>query len=132
MLTNILLIGKEQYVSLTFDIFYSTNVLIIALLIFWIREYITRSPRIENPVVESLKLDAVGKYNNKDRFYGSARIVISVGCSVLALALSFISTNTAIVLLLFPILIGAIPGSLAFLLKITKLEKLAAKENAKL
>jgi uncharacterized membrane protein len=112
--------------------FYSTNVLIIALLIFWMREYITRSPRIENPVVDSLKLDAIGKYNSKDKFYGTTRIVLSVGCSVLALALSFVSTNVAIVLLLIPVLTGAIPGSLAFLLKITHLEKLAVKEDAKL
>jgi uncharacterized membrane protein len=112
--------------------FYSSNVLIIALLIYWIREYITRSPRIENPEVMNIKLDLVGKFDNKDRFYGTARIAISIICSVLALALSFASTTTAIILLLIPILLGAIPGSLALLLKVTHLEKLAVKEDAKL
>jgi uncharacterized membrane protein len=112
--------------------FYSSNVLIIALLIFWIREYITRSPRIENPEIANFKIDAIGKYNKKDRFYGTARIVLSIGCSVLALGLSFINTYLAIVLLLIPVLTGAIPGSLAFLLKITGLEKLAEKEDEKL
>ena len=112
--------------------FYSLNVLIIALLIYAIREYILRSPRIENPATTDLKLDAHGSYSNKDRFYGTARIAISVGCSVIALVLSSVNTYFAIFLLLIPVLIGAIPGSLSFILKVTRLEKLAREEDAKL
>ncbi len=112
--------------------FYSLNVLIIAILIYLIREYIIKSPRIENPETLNLKLDAHGSYNNKDAFYGTARIAISVGCSVIALLLSFVNTYFSIFLLLIPVLIGAVPGSLAFILKVTGLEKLARQEDAKL
>ena len=111
---------------------YSLNLLIIALFIFAIREYIIRSPRIENLDRNNVQLDVHGKYTNKDAFYGSVRIILSVGCSALALILSFFNTYFAIFLLLIPVITGIIPGSLGFLLKITRLEKFAEKEIEKL
>jgi uncharacterized membrane protein len=111
---------------------YSLHVLIIALLIFVIREYIIRSPRIENPESENLKLDAHGKFTSKDSFYGVVRIILAVGCAVLALIFSFFNTYLSIFLLLIPVFTGIVPGSLGFILWLTRLEKLAVKEISKL
>ncbi|GAB4143136.1 MAG: TMEM175 family protein [Patescibacteria group bacterium] len=101
--------------------FYSANILLITCCTFIIREYIIRSKEIENPEPHETKI------NKKDRLYGSARIFISASTSILAVLISFFSTTVSIILLLTPVVINLIPGSLAYIMRVTKLDRLADK-----
>jgi uncharacterized membrane protein len=99
---------------------YSLNILVIAILTLIIREYIRNSASIENR-------DLVKEFNftKKDRLYGNARIIIAVLSSLLGLIVSYFSTTVSIAMLIIPILFGVIPGSLAFVMRHTRLDRLA-------
>lgn len=102
--------------------FYSINVLINALILLATREYIIRSKEVENVEIKLI-----------DKFYGTVRILGTVGFAVLAILLSFYNTYLSIGLLLFNVAINLIPGALAFLLRITKLDsKVMMKEIQKI
>jgi uncharacterized membrane protein len=98
---------------------YSLHILILALLLYIIREYISRAKSVENPE------DLSTRFSSRDRLYGTARILIAVGCSVAALLVSFFNTHISIVLLIIPVILGAVPGLLGLLFRVTGLEKLA-------
>jgi uncharacterized membrane protein len=113
---------SDSQVAITF---YSMNILILAFLTYVIREYIIKSRTIKNPELSEINI------TNKDRLYGSARIILTVACSVLAVLFSFLSTSVSIVFILIPVILGVIPNLLAFVLRITRLDRLAKEEETK-
>jgi uncharacterized membrane protein len=98
--------------------FYSIHILIVSLLFYGIRIFITHSPHITNPEPHTIKL------TTKDLLYGNARIIITISSSILAIFLSTIAPLGAISILLIPVLLGVSPGLLGYLLRITKIDTL--------
>jgi len=98
--------------------FYSIHILIISLLSLGVREFIYYSPHVQNPDHESANITSL------DRFYGTSRIVLNVAVSIIAVILSNFSTVYSIALLLVPVILGIIPGSLAWILKNSGIQSL--------
>jgi len=95
-------------------IVYAVNMLAIALSVFLIRTYITRSPKIENHSVDPL-----------DQFYGNIRITLSILFPVLAIAFAFVNTNFSLLLHLILVIITVTPGLVAWFANITGLDRKA-------
>lgn len=114
--TSFLATYPDQSITIAF---YSIHILILSLLSLLIREFISFSPHIQNPDHKSLNLTPL------DKFYGTARIVLNIATCSFAVIISTLSTSFAIILLLIPVVLGIIPGSLGWLLRITHIDRLA-------
>jgi uncharacterized membrane protein len=114
------LLGKYPDSQLAIGV-YSLHILILSLFIFFIRWYITNASSINN--LSQSDLEKAG-YRPIDRFYANVRLTLPIVCSILAVILSLWSTAAAIVLLLIPLILGYIPGSIAWLTKYSGLQKL--------
>jgi uncharacterized membrane protein len=102
---------------------YSLNIAFMALLNYWIRSYIYNEPSIENPDSEAINL------TKKDLVYGIVRIAIGLVGSVLAVALSFVSTYISLVILVMQAIILIVPGMVQQVTWLIGLENMKIKSK---
>jgi uncharacterized membrane protein len=91
---------------------YSLNMVIVSLMVYALRKYIIHSRKVENHEFEEIGL------SRQDIFYGKIRIWLPVACSILAMIFAYINITISLVILVIPVVIGAIPGLLGFIMKI--------------
>lgn len=99
---------------------YAVHVLIITIFFTLLQVFIYKSRTIENNEID-----------RKDAFYRTVRITQNISLPFIALFVAFINTQIAIVLLLVPIIVNAIPGLLGWILQYSGLEKAFYKEEEK-
>jgi uncharacterized membrane protein len=113
-----------QYPDSKITVFiYSINIALLSGINYWIREYIYNNPAIENPSADEIHV------TRKDLVYGVVRIGVGVFGSMLAVALSFVSTQLSLIILVLQAAILIIPGSIKLLTRVLRLENMHIKDR---
>lgn len=93
-------------------IFYSANVLIIAMLLSYMRWYIYNNSQIENQT-----------FSPTETLYGHTRVFINLTSPLIAILAAPFETKISLFFLLASVIINLIPGFIALILRTTKLDQ---------
>ena len=96
---------------------YAINVMLIYVFSYFVRDYIINSKSIESEKLDKLYI------TKEDLFYGNVRVLLNFGICILAIIVSFYIPKISALLLLSVAILGIIPGSVAKLCRITRLDK---------
>lgn len=102
---------------------YSINVFLIYLFIFFLRDYIWFSDS-----VDSANMVEIG-FTHKDWYYGSVRIVMNCIACIFAILIALVHPILALPFLLMPAIINIIPGAVSWLIEALRLD-IFYKDNA--
>lgn len=94
-------------------IFYSCNVLIIALILALMRQYVHKSKQIDNILFSPI-----------DSLYGIVRTLINIIFPIIAIFLAFWQTNFSIFLLVSAVILNIIPGLVGLLVRFSGFQKI--------
>ena len=83
---------------------YGGHLLLIAAILYGMRQYVVHNPKIENSNLDP-----------QDLRYAKIRIWVPIFMTVLGISISFISLNLALFCFIIPLIISIIPGAVAFL-----------------
>jgi uncharacterized membrane protein len=93
-------------------IFYSANVLIIAIFLSYMRWYIYNNSQIENQT-----------FSPTETLYGHTRVFINLTSPLIAILTAPFETKISLFFLLASVIINLIPGFIALILRVTKLDQ---------